>query len=349
MTVMKYGPAAALALAAALAASPLAAQEDPALEREGHAAQLEAEREAARPGAHAERIEVQLREAEERLAEAAAQVAELSRQRLPGMTEIGRHLRAWNRPVLGVTIGAGEDDGPVEGVTVQGVTPGSAAEDAGLRAGDMLTAINDQSLSADSEAEANGKLLDFMEGIEEGDTLEIEYLRHGRSATVEVEPRRNEGFAWAFGDRDWDMPIAPPAPGVRWFAFQSAGTWGDMEMVSLTEELGRYFGADKGLLVVRAPEEESLKLRDGDVIQSIDGREPHSVSHAMRILASYQGGETLEIEIMRDKKRETLEIEMPDDRRGFMWHERFELPAIAPAAAPHVEQARPPRPIGKRI
>jgi S1-C subfamily serine protease len=89
-----------------------------------------------------------------------------------------------------------------------------------------------------------------------------------------------------------------------------------MEMVSLTEDLGRYFGTDKGLLIVRAPEDESLKLRDGDVIRTIDGREPASVTHAMRILGSYQSGETLEIEIMRDKKRLTVSVEMPDNRQS---------------------------------
>ena len=83
-------------------------------------------------------------------------------------------------------------------------------------------------------------------------------------------------------------------------------------------------GTDSGLLVVRAPADEALQLRDGDVIQRIDGREPTSVSHAMRILASYQGGEKLEIEIMRDKKRQTLSVEMPDHRQGAL--QQFEAP-----------------------
>ena len=87
-------------------------------------------------------------------------------------------------------------------------------------------------------------------------------------------------------------------------------------MVELTEDLGRYFGTDEGFLVVSAPKGEKLKLRDGDVIQSIDGREPRSVSHTIRILSSYQSGETLEIKIMRDKRRQTLKIEMPDNRIG---------------------------------
>jgi S1-C subfamily serine protease len=93
-------------------------------------------------------------------------------------------------------------------------------------------------------------------------------------------------------------------------------SWGDMELVELSEGLGRYFGTDQGLLVVNAPKSDALKLLDGDVIQSIDGREPTSVGHAMRILSSYQPGESIELGIMRDQARQTLNIEVPDNRTG---------------------------------
>ncbi len=86
-----------------------------------------------------------------------------------------------------------------------------------------------------------------------------------------------------------------------------------MELVELNAGLGQYFGTDEGLLVVSAPESTSLQLEDGDVIQKIDGREPTSVRHALRILGSYQAGESLKLEIMRNKKRRTLDVEIPDD------------------------------------
>ncbi|HEX2139832.1 MAG TPA: PDZ domain-containing protein [Woeseiaceae bacterium] len=323
---------------------PAAAQDAEAdAESRARAAAQSAERSQTR----AENIEVQLREAEERLAEAAAHVAELSRSRLPDMSVIERRIRGLNRPVFGVTIGPGENEGPVEGVTILAVTPGSAAAEAGLRAGDVLTAIDDESLGAGTEAEANDKLLDFMAGVEEGDKLNVQYLRDGDSRTVEVEPQPGHGFAWAWRNRDWPMPVAPLAPGARVFSLNLGGNWGDMEMVSLTEDLGRYFGTDSGLLVVRAPEDESLKLRDGDVIQSIDGREPTSVSHAMRILGSYAGGETLQIQIMRDRKRETLSIEVPDRRQGRL-HLEFATPEfdshLRPAPAPAARPVVPPEP-----
>ena len=112
-------------------------------------------------------------------------------------------------------------------------------------------------------------------------------------------------------------------------------SWGDMELVELNEGLGRYFGTDSGLLVVSAPKSDAFKLQDGDVIQSIDGREPTSVGHALRILASYQAGEELELRIMRDKRRQTLSIEMPNDRTSFV------VPEPPPAQAPRACNSTP--------
>ena len=278
-------------------------------------------------------VEVQMREAEERLAEAARQIAELSSSQLPAIVDIERRIHIDGRAVLGITIGSSDGDGPVEGVTVRGVSPGGAAEDAGLRSGDIITAVNDESLTAASDEEANARLIEFMSGVEEDDGVDVEYLRDGKQASVEVRPNEMSPLAYAFrlGRGNYTVPRAPIAPGVdfRKYTWYSDGSgWGHMEMVTLTERLGRYFGTDKGLLVVRAPDDENLKLQDGDVIQSIDGREPKSVSHAMRILGSYQSGEQLEMKIMRDKRKQTLKIEMPDNRSS-SW--------VVPRVAPHIE------------
>ena len=269
-------------------------------------------------------VEVRMRAAEAAMAKAAQQVAELSMRQLPRVAAIKRIMRGGHGPVLGVTIGADDEDGPVEGVTILGVSPGGAAEEAGLRAGDVITSVNDESLTADNNDEANDKLLDFMQGVEEGDELSIEYLRNGKSMATEVSPRPMHGgvFAFEFDGDDFSAPGFPVAPNVRNFEnflWISGGSGlGDMELVKLTERLGRYFGTDEGLLIVRAPKNEELKLQDGDVIQNIDGRKPDSVNHAMRILGSYESGETVNIEIMRDKRKQTISIEIPDNRQSSM-------------------------------
>jgi len=287
---------------------------------------------------HAEimEAEVRMREAERRMSEAARQMADLSMAKLPRVERIERIIRTNRGPVLGVTIGASKSMEPVEGVELLGVTPGGAAEESGLRAGDTITSINGEELTADSAKAATKKMLEFMQGVEEGDELEIAYMRNGKNASVELTPRpiENNVFAFEFDGENFTSPdievhVAPHvgevSSGFVW-AMHDDG-FGAMEMVKLTENLGSYFGTSEGLLVVRAPENEDLKLEDGDVILNIDGRTPNSVSHALRILSSYSGGEELKIEIMREKRKRTIKIEMPDNRRSWV-----KPAAVAPQA-----------------
>jgi len=118
------------------------------------------------------------------------------------------------------------------------------------------------------------------------------------------------------------VPAAPGAPAVTvvpggrgpWIVGNPffASQWGDLELLPLTPGLGSYFGVDKGLLVVRASTDSALELREGDVIVDISGREPMSTAHALRILSSFEPGETMRVTIMRQRQRQTLEVKVPE-------------------------------------
>ncbi len=307
-------------------------------------------------------LTARLLEAEERMEMAALEIAEITRERLPQLALIERRFEFSNKPRLGITIEGSGKVGPVEGVEIAGVTPESAADEAGLRAGDVITAVNDEAMTANSSMEANKLLLEFMDGVEEGDELLVEYLRHGSAGSVEVSPRVQESaaFSWipdAEGLHFLNAPGLSYAPKsvekiVGQFGFPFVGSaWGSMELVQLNEGLGKYFGTDTGLLVVKAPESGSIDLQDGDVIQSIDGREPKDVRHAMRILGSYQSGETLKLGIMRDKRKRTLDVAVPADQRGSLFAppvapspvQPARVPA-SPAVAPVTQPSRSPVP-----
>jgi hypothetical protein len=91
----------------------------------------------------------------------------------------------------------------------------------------------------------------------------------------------------------------------------SRAPWGDMELVTMTAALGRYFQTTEGLLVVRAPEQPAIDIEDGDVILTISGRTPNSPEHAIRILGSFEPGEQVEFELMRDGQRAVIEYLVP--------------------------------------
>ena len=330
-----------LPLAALLLASPVMAQTGPQFKQTQHAREL--------------------REAEAKLAEASRRVAELSMRNFPerwlsDSEIIMVDLMPAGRPWMGVTFATEKPEmGPVEGVEIVGVTPGSAAAEAGLRSGDVITSVNAEPLAADQRYVANDQLLMFMQGVEEGDKLDIEYLRDGNVGRLTVEPRvadssvfmssGPEGVAW----QDWEGGIAVIPDefehALRSRSYRWGGSLADMELVELSEGLGKYFGTDQGVLVVSAPTSGALELKDGDVIQRIDGREPTSLNHALRILGSYQPGEALELSIMRDRRRRKLTVTIPDDRTSFVPARPTVSPPVVPIPVPVIAPIVPSVPL----
>jgi S1-C subfamily serine protease len=269
-----------------------------------------------------------LQAAQERLEAAAREVAELSM----AAGDHGRHIVRVMRsggdgPMLGIHIDAGEqrNGGVRDGVRIRDVTPGGPAATAGLKAGDVITSFNGKALKGAGEPSAAEQLVAAVGQARVGESVPIEYQRDGSTIKTTVKPaklppevRRNF--------RIEGMPGMPDLPELRelrdlggplsdrMFAFQHRDTtgFGSTELVELSPALGRYFGTDKGLLVVHAPREAQLKLQDGDVLLDVDGRVPNGVGHAYQILNSYRPGETLKLHIMRQQKRVELQVAVPE-------------------------------------
>jgi S1-C subfamily serine protease len=88
--------------------------------------------------------------------------------------------------------------------------------------------------------------------------------------------------------------------------FLAGSPLADLELAPLNPDLGRYFGATEGILVISIPKDSDLNLRGGDVVLAVDGRRPAGPSHLLRILRSYERGETFKLDILRNGKRETV-------------------------------------------
>lgn len=212
------------------------------------------------------------------------------------------------------------------GATLAEVLPGSPAEKAGLKDGDIVTRFNDTRLGgiqAEEEDQSGPglKLVELARKLEPGDTVRLEYRRDGstRQATVVAEAWP-ELAAREFRFRGPDLMLPPrlrafEVPGLDpdrdLRLFMEVGGPG-LELANLNEGLGEYFGTRTGVLVLEPPRDTTLPLKAGDVILSIDGREPRSARHAERILASYDEGETVKLEIMRQKRRETVTWTVPE-------------------------------------
>jgi S1-C subfamily serine protease len=260
--------------------------------------------------------EARLEEAQARLEQAAREIADLTARVVgdAGITALSRleDLARGPRPVmLGVNIGpVGGPEAQEDGVQVLGITPGSSAEGAGIQSGDVLVSIGDVALDWNGGSSPTSKLLESLRGVEPGAQLELGYRREGRVAVATVEAR------------PWSWPHAVALESERMMREMPGGAhqalrrlmvdrWGDMELVALTPGLGEYFQATEGVLVVRAPADDLLGLREGDVIVDIAGRTPIDPRHVARILRSYAPGERLVMTVVRKGKRETLEADIP--------------------------------------
>ena len=258
-------------------------------------------------------LEKRLSDAQRRLEDAAREVAELSGEAAAGgHREFEIFLPGPRRAMLGVNLGGTEPNGG--GVRVEGVSPGGPAAEAGVKAGDVIVAIQSKPVTTGRD------LVKAMEAIGPGQKVALELRREGKPVKLSVEARPMEGLFMAGPGLMMGampairaLPAMPPMHGVELAgdAHWLLDEWGDAELVTLTPGLGRYFGADKGVLVAHAPEDSNFGLQDGDVIVAIGGREPQSGRHAMRILRSYQPGESVELKILRDRRAQTLNAKVP--------------------------------------
>jgi membrane-associated protease RseP (regulator of RpoE activity) len=255
-------------------------------------------------------LDAQLADARARLEEAAHEVAELSSEMSGPVMDhmMSIYEDGPPRAVLGVQL---DERSGKDGARIQEVSPGGPAAEAGLRVGDVITSINGVDVKGDRAAR---QVMRAMRKVAPESKVKVRVLREGKSQEFELTPR--PGMA----HYNVHMPPIPPIPPIPPMAPMPPnevygpvfirGPLGEMELVSLTPQLGRYFGTDKGVLVVRAPKD--FKLEDGDVILAIDGRAPTSGSHATRILGSYQPGEKIAIKVMRQQKTVNVDTTLPE-------------------------------------
>jgi len=275
-----------------------------------------------------ERAQEQMERAQEQMERSAEQLAERS-ERMGDETWMRLQMEPdvhASRAMLGINIGAARSasgDSP-DGVRVVSVSPGGPADTAGLKANDVIVSLAGKQLHGDAKTSAQKQLLTMMHDAKVDAPLAVEYRRDGKLQTTQIKPKSlaqftadsvtrglHDGLQGLQGLDDY-MGDHFDERYLRIGKRDPSG-FGSAELADLSPGLGRYFGTDKGLLVVRAPKDDRLKLQDGDVILDIDGRVPTSASHAYEILSSYRTGEALKLHVMRQQKRLELPVEIPTE------------------------------------
>lgn len=302
-----------------------------------------------------------LEQARADLQRAAARVAALSADRAVHVAR--RHTR----PVLGVVLAPDAD----AGVRIAAVTPGSAADDAGLRSGDRVVGIaGSPILGRDGERRLDNAR-GLLRGLAGATPVRVDYERAGRRTSVDITPRPGTGVAMLSGDE-----LARTLEGVREGldgvdmqrigeqvriatsgigqeverALAAAGLdadcegracgtprllsavrWSGLNLAALDADLGRYFGTDRGVLVLSTGSIDGL--RAGDVIQRVDGEAVATPRDVMRRLRGRDEGERVAIGYLRDRRSGTAQVTVPAQRS---------LRLVAPPAPPAPPRAPAP-------
>ena len=210
------------------------------------------------------------------------------------------------------------------GAYVDAVTPNGPAANAGIRSGDIIVRVDTKSVLTgetssrdDRESLPGLRLIELAATLEPNDTIPVEFRRGKERKTVTVvtadEPNilfRGRPGAGSFDFRypsdsrltlpdDEDMFVEGP--------FLYGSPLAHLELAPLNPDLGQYFGAATGILVISVPKGSELGLKGGDVVLAVDGRKPEGPSHLLRILRSYEDSESFKIDVLRNRKRVAVE------------------------------------------
>jgi S1-C subfamily serine protease len=235
------------------------------------------------------------------------------------------------RAHLGMNVNLRAGDTDRYGALINSVSPNGPADHAGIRSGDIIVMLNDESLlddehvvtAEDGSSLPGLRLIALASKLDPDDTINVELRRgdHTKRLSLVTESwptlvrewTTPEG-AWGvkFGEDSLVVDFEKAMPRVRTRVLGPGGNFFfsdplfELELAPMNAELGSYFGTSSGVLVISVPEGSGLGLKGGDVVLAVDGRTTDNPSHLHRILRSYQSNEGFELSIMRDQRRMTV-------------------------------------------
>lgn len=258
-----------------------------------------------------------------------------------------------SRPRLGVVVNTDKNpDTDSIGALLDGVTPGGPADEAGLKAGDIIVKYNGVAMSGpyaaadEDESEPGIKLMDMARKLKNEDKVTLEFKRGSEMKTATIKAReiapKDMMVLRDIKIPDFEIPDVniPDIPEL--LSAYGPGRSLGMELAPLNADLGEYFGTTEGLLVLRAPKDETYKLKAGDVILRIGDRKPASPSQALRIFNSYEPGETVNVEVMRKQKKTALTFQMPERKTHSSYEWRSDGEAPEPPEPPEPPESPEP-------
>jgi S1-C subfamily serine protease len=252
-----------------------------------------------------------------------------------------RYLADSRQGMLGVAV-RHEDTG----TKVVAVSPGSPAERAGVKVGDVITAINARSMTFHGATPTED-----LEHLRVGEPVELTVQRSGKTLHLKATPERFSSDDWRATVRAAQLAAQQAtaeaqspefrqriqqsideamknaaiarknASAAREAAIQAGrrdhgwaiftSPWWGLNLAPLNPDLGRYFGVDKGALVLSRDAKRYPGIQPGDVITAVDGKTVARPEDVFRAARDTPKGNTVQLTVRRHDKPVTLAFKAP--------------------------------------
>ncbi len=234
--------------------------------------------------------------------------------------------RVGARPVIGAVLAPNRE----RGVLIAGVTPDGPASAVGLRSGDVLLAVDGKAITGQDADARLAQARTLLAGVKAGTPVALRYARGQANAEVRVTPRV-DARVMIFRDGNVMRPdgnvvirttpdgktmemdrvtLVRVQPGDAPPAIIEAFRWNGLNLASVDAKLGRYFGTDRGVLVLSTmPAFEALE--PGDVIRRVDGKDVATPREVMDALRGKPEQSDVPVEFLRDRTTRTARLTVP--------------------------------------
>jgi serine protease Do len=224
----------------------------------------------------------------------------------------------------------------VHGAEVQSVSPGSPAEEAGIKEGDIITEYQG------SRIEGTAQLTRLVRETPSGRTARIEVWRNGASKDLQVtmKAREHDGddfpgvHVWS-GDDDgdgkmtWFQAPAPPAPpeppdidldNLQVFGIPGMRPRLGITVDSVGKQLADYFGVKQGggalvTSVGKGSAAETAGLKAGDVIVKVDDDEVRDAGD-LHMAMRERRGKALTLTVVRERRETAIKVPEPPQQES---------------------------------
>jgi serine protease Do len=222
-----------------------------------------------------------------------------------GWSFSGDNVFKSNRAMLGV---ATENRESVKGATITQVTKGSAAEKMGLKAGDVITKVDDEEITEPSS------LFAAVGAHEAGDKVTVTFMRDGKEQK-------------ATGELGKGKPVTMEPMNLYNFQMPEMPDMKEFPQGSLPKEFREYFPNSlkfgiraqdaedgKGVKVLDVDDEstaEKAGIKEGDIITRFDGKDINSVTALTEAAHAAKDKISVKVTIVRDGKAQEIDVKVP--------------------------------------